>query len=264
MLMAVKNQLYVTLMSIKYNVMREMINKVTFLSNIIFMVLNNAAFIIEWVVIFGIKESLGGYTLNQVLLLWGIAAGTYGVSRFFFYGAFDLGHQITNGKLDALLVQPKNVLIQAITSKISTSALGDLLYAYIILFIYGCNFKSFILFTFLIIVGGCVLAAISVILSSLAFYFANVERVIDTGDSLMTNFATYPDSIFKDSVKLILYTIIPVGITTYMPLRLIIQFNLVNFAIVIGVSIMIILLSFVIFFRGLRHYSSSNLMVARH
>ena len=39
MLTAAKNQIKVSLVTIKYALMREMLNKVTFLTNIIFMIL---------------------------------------------------------------------------------------------------------------------------------------------------------------------------------------------------------------------------------
>ena len=49
------NQLRVMMLSIKYNIMKQMTNKVTFLTNIIFMILNDATFIVQWVILFGIK-----------------------------------------------------------------------------------------------------------------------------------------------------------------------------------------------------------------
>ena len=51
---AVKNQLRVCLLAIKYNIMREMLNRVTFLTNIGFMILNNATFILQWIILFHI------------------------------------------------------------------------------------------------------------------------------------------------------------------------------------------------------------------
>lgn len=81
---AVKNQLRVCLLAVKYNIMREMLNKVTFLTNIGFMVLNNAAFILQWMILFHIKEDIGGYTMREVMLLWGLAASTFGLSRILF------------------------------------------------------------------------------------------------------------------------------------------------------------------------------------
>ncbi len=263
MLMVVKNQLRVNLLTIKYAVMREMLNKVTFFTNVFFMILNNASFIIQWVVLFSIKEEMGGYSLKQVLLLWGFASFTYGISRFFFKKAFVLHDTINSGKLDAFLVQPKNVLMQAITSDIEPSALGDIIYGYIILFIYGITLKRFLLFTSIGIMGGLCLTSISVIMCSLSFWFGRSDTIADTQNSLMTNFATYPDGIFKGVVRLLLYTLVPVGITAYLPVKIMISFNIEYFLIILLSTISLISLAFIIFGLGLKRYSSSNLMIAR-
>ena len=263
MLMAVKNQIKISLLSIKYALMREMLNKVTFITNIIFMILNNASFVVQWLVLYSLKDNVGGYTFKQVLLLWGMAAGTFGVSRFFFKKAFSLSETINNGKLDSFLVQPKNVLLSAITTDVEPSALGDLLYAYIMLFIYGFTLEKFLLFTLFISTGGLIVVAIAVILGSLSFWFNKTDIIADVGNSLMTNFATYPDGIFKGLVKGLLYTLIPVGIVNYIPVKVITEFDLGLTLIVIGVTIFAITLAFIVFFKGLKKYSSSNLMIAR-
>ena len=263
MLTVVKSQLRITLLSIKYALMRELLNKTTFITNVIFMILNNASFIIQWVVVFSIKEDVGGYTLKQVLLLWGLAAMTYGVSHFFFKKSFSLAYTINNGKLDSFLVQPKNVLLSVITTDVEPSAIGDILYGYIILFIYGFTFTRFILYTLFGILGGLTLTAVSVILNSLSFWFKKTDVIAETGNNLMTNFATYPDGIFKGAVKLLLYTIVPVGFVNYIPIQIIVEFNWYKLLIVIIFTLTIVLLSFLVFYRGLKHYSSSNLMIAR-
>ncbi len=263
MLTAVKNQLKVTGLSIKYALVREFLNKATFLSNIIFMILNNSCMIIQWIVLFSIKDDMGGYTFKQVLLLWGISAGTYGVSRFFFKKAFELSETINSGKLDAYIVQPKNILLSTITSDIQVSAIGDMLFAFIVYFIYGFNITTFILFIFFCVTGGLMLTAISIILNSLSFWFNNADMVSDVGNSLMVNFATYPDGIFKGITKWLLFTLVPVGIANYIPIKILIEFNPYLLIINISVCLLLTLLAFVIFYKGLRRYSSSNLMSAR-
>lgn len=263
MLMAVKNQIKVSLLSVKYALMREMLNKGTFLTNVTFMILNNACFIVQWIVLYSLKDDVGGYTFKQVLLLWGIAAGTYGFSRFFFKNAFSLADTINNGKLDAYLVQPKNVLLSAITTGVEASAIGDLIYAYIMLFLYGFTVTGFLLYTFFIILGGFMLAAIAVILGSLSFWFNKSDVVADVGNSLMTNFATYPDGIFKGLAKILLFTIIPVGIINYLPINVLSSFDIGKLMIVLGTTIFLVSLAFIIFFKGLRKYSSTNLMIAK-
>ena len=79
----------------------------------------------------------------------------------------------------------------------------------------------------------------------------------------MINFATYPGTIFKGAIKIILYTLIPVGISNYLPLSVILEFDLMNFMLVIGFTFAITVLAFFIFNKGLKKYSSSNLMCSR-
>jgi len=263
MLTEVKNQVKISLLSVKYALIREMLNKTTFITNILFMILNNASFIIQWVILYSLKDNVGGYTFRQVLLLWGMAAATYGFSHFFFKKAFNLSDTINTGKLDSYLVQPKNVLLSCVTTDVEPSALGDLIYGYIMLFIYGFTISRLLLFTLFTICGGFILTSIAVILASLSFWFDKSDIIADTGNSLMTNFATYPDGIFKGVVKMLLFTLLPVGIVNYIPVKVITEFNFYLFMLVIFVTILLVILSFIIFNKGLKKYSSSNLMIAR-
>ena len=263
MLTAVRNQIKVTFLSIKYACMRHMLNKVTFITKVLFMILNDATFIVQWIILFALKENVGGYEFKQVLLLWGMAAGVYGISRFFLYKSFDLSELINEGKLDSYLVQPKNVLISVVTSDVEVSAIGDLLYAYIVLALYGINLGNFLLFTFLIICGGITVSNISIIAASLSFWFGRSDAIMNTINTIMINFATYPDGIFKGMTKIILYTIIPVGLVNYIPVKLLIQFNFYRFLLVIGITLFFMGLAFFIFYKGLKRYASSNLMISR-
>ncbi len=263
MLTAVKNQLIVTILSIKYALQREMLNKVTFFSNIIFMILNNSCFIIQWILLYSIKDDVGGYTFKQVILLWGIAAGIFGVSHFFFKDSYDLSDTINTGKLDAFLIQPKNVLISSITSSVEVSAIGDILYSYIMLFFYGFSIKNFLLLTLFNITGGIIITSIAVIVGSFSFWYGRVETLSNTLNGLVTTFDTYPEEIFKGMIKVFFYTIIPIGFVSYLPIKVITNFNLKDFLIIILVCILFISIAFYLFYKGLKRYCSSNLMNVR-
>lgn len=263
MLTEVKGQVRVTCKAAKYSLMREMLNKTSFIMNIVFMILNNASFLIQWVVLYSIKDNVGGYTFEQILLLWGMAAATYGGAHLFFKKAFSISDVIINGKLDAYLVQPKNVLIGVVTSEIEVSAIGDILYAYIVMCISGFTFLKFTLFTLFMIFGGLIIVSIAIILGSLSFWFGRTDMIADAGNALMTNFATYPDGIFKGVIKMILFTLIPVGFTTYIPVWVLTEFNLKQMLAVICISIISVILAFIVFYRGLKKYSSSNLMISK-
>lgn len=263
MLQAVKNQFRVTIKTIKYGIMREMLNKTSFIMNVLFMILNNASFIIQWIVIYSLKEDVGGYTFNQILMLWAIAASTYGFSHFNFKRSYSLSDIITNGKLDSFLVQPKNVLISAITTDVEVSALGDILYGYIVLVASGLTLTKFLLFTLFSITGAIILTDIAVLLGSLSFWFGKSDMIADTGNSLMVTFSTYPDGIFKGISRILLLTIIPIGLTSYFPVWIMTEFNLKLTLIIFGTTVFLTIFTFVVFYRGLRRYSSSNLMISK-
>lgn len=263
MLMEVKNQIKVIFLSVKYNIMRQMTNKVTFITNILFMILNNASFILQWIILFSLRKEIGGYTIKEVVLLWGVASGTFGIAHILFDKAFEIPDLIINGKLDTFLVQPKNVFLSVITSDSSVSAIGDLIYGYICLYIYGITLKRFLLFTLFLFTGATIIAAFASILGSLSFWIVRGDIISDSLTNIMINFATYPGTIFKQGVKILFYTIIPVGIANYMPVDTIIKFNVGNLLFVITFSILISVVAFAIFNKGLKRYSSSNLMSSR-
>lgn len=263
MLMEVKNQIRVMILSLKYNIMRQMTNKVTFITNVVFMILNNASFIIQWIILFSLKDEIGGYTIKEVILLWGMASSVYGLGHLLFHKAFELSDLIMNGKLDTFLVQPKNVFLSVITSETSISAIGDLIYGYICLCLYGLTIKNLLLFTIFTITGAIILTAFTSIIGSVSFWIVKGDILADSITGIMINLATYPGTIFKKVVKVILYTVIPVGIANYMPVDTILHFNLINLTVIIGFTIMITLLAFLLFNKGLKRYSSSNLMSSR-
>ena len=107
MLTAVKNQWRVCLLSLKYNMMRQMLNKVTFLSNIAFMMINNAAFIVQWVILFRLEKQIGGYTFQEVMLLWGLSASSYGLSKIVCARAFALPELIIGGETGCVSGDPE-------------------------------------------------------------------------------------------------------------------------------------------------------------
>lgn len=264
MLMEVKNQIKVMFLSIKYNIMRQMVNKFTFIMNVLFMILNNASFILQWVILFNIKESIGGYSFKEIVLLWGMAASTFGIAHIMFHKAFYISDLIINGKLDTFLVQPKNVLLSVITSDTSVSAIGDLLYGYICLSIYGISLRNLILFTLFTISGGIILTSFVTILGSISFWLPKSGDILsDSLSNLMIHLATYPDGIFKNTVKVLLYTLIPVGVSSYLGVNLILNFNFKSFIYLVIFITFIISLTFIVFNKGLKKYSSSNLMSSR-
>lgn len=263
MLTEAKKELKTMFLSIKYNIVREMINPVSFVLNVLFMMLNNATFIVQWVILFTMKDSFGTYGIKEICLLWGLSSASYGVSRVLFGGAFTLPKLIEIGKLDSYLVLPKNTLLSVISSHTEISAIGDLLYGLIVSFIFFHNPIEVLLILIFILLAALIETSFAIILNSMAFKYVKIEDFAQSILGMFTSFSVYPDSIFSKGLKVILYTLIPVGIATYLPVNTILEFNIFNLIIVVLFTIMIMLLAYVVFFNGLKRYTSSNLMSSR-
>lgn len=263
MLTGAKNQLRVCLLSIKYNIMREMVNRVTFVTNVGFMVLNDASILVQWFILFQLREDVGGYTLREVLMLWGLVAASFGLSRILFARAFSLSDLIIKGKLDAFLVQPKNVLLSVLTSAASVSAIGDLLYGVILVCACRPGLGGFFLFLLFVMTGTVIFTAFGLLLGSLSFWFVRMEILQNQMIMGMVNFGSYPDGIFTGASRFLLYVLFPVGMALWQPLHVMVSFDAETLFAVIGYSCLLAGAAVAVFYRGLRRYASGNLMEAR-
>lgn len=263
MLTAVKNNIKIMLLSLKYNLMKCMENRIAFSTSVIMMIFNNASFIIQWITIFGIQKTLGSYTLNDVMLFWAVSSGSYGLANILFNGANKIPEYIENGKLDAYLTMPKNILCHVITSSTEPSAWGDFIYGYIALIIFNFSIKNILLYTLLIVLGALIYTSFVVICNSLTFYFIKFGETAEILKDIFINGSLYPDIIFKRGIKIIFFTIIPCAISSWIPVHLLMHFELAKGAILICFTIGIIIVAFLFFSLSLKKYSSTNLMGTR-
>lgn len=260
---AVKNGLRVCLLSIKYNIMREMVNRVTFLTNVGFMMLNNASILVQWFILFRLREDVGGYTMREIMLLWGLTAASFGLSHILFARAFSLSELIIRGKLDTYLVQPKNVLISVLTSSTSVSAIGDFLYGVILVCACGLHGGELLLFFLFVLTGTVIFTSFALLLGSLSFWFLRMDMLENQAVMGMVSFATYPDGIFSGISRFILYFVFPVGMAVWHPVHIIGRFDRGMFIVVQGYACLLAIVAAAVFYKGLRRYASGSLMEAR-
>ncbi len=263
MLTEVKKEIKLTLLSVKYNILREMANPLAFILNVIFMMLNNATFLVQWAIMFTLKDNFGIYGFKEICLLWGISAASYGIAHVFFNGAFTLAEDIENGSLDQMLILPRDTLMCTLTSSTSISAIGDFLYGIILSIICYHSISNIILIIIFTILGAFIYTAFGVIYSSIAFKFTKTSDFSQSMFGMFVTFSLYPNTVFNKVTRVILYTLIPVGLAVYLPVEIILNFNFINIIIVILFTIFITLISYFIFYNGLKKYTSSNLAISR-
>ncbi len=262
--MGVRGNLKLIFSYLGLNIKKEWKYKTSFFMQIFMMILNNAFFIIQWLIIFQIVDNIGGYRFNETMLLWAMASGGYGVAHLFFGGAWNIKEIVYEGKLDVYLTQPKNALINVACSSTSISAIGDIIYAFVVLFIIGAPWHWFLLAIPAIILIGIMYAAIYITYVSLCFYMKGGDSAAKCVEGTVIKVGNYPPAIFSGVVKWLLFTIIPAFFFTFIPAQYLFLtpsiWWLAGFVLVVA---MWVVLAFFFFGKGLKKYNSGNLMGGR-
>ena len=262
--MAVRGNLKLIFDYYKLNLKKEWKYKASFFMQIIMMIVNDMFFIIQWFIILNLVDNIGGYGFNETMLLWAIAAGGYGVSHAFFGGAWNIKDIIYDGKLDVYLTQPKNTLLNVCCSSTEVAAIGDILYAFIVLIIIGAPWWWFLIMIPAIILAGLIYVSVYVVYVSLCFYIKRGDAVAKSVEGTMNKAANYPPAIFNMAVKWLFFTIIPVCFYTFIPAEYF--FLEPNIWWILGSvfgTALWVYLAFVTFKLGLKKYNSGNLMGGR-
>ncbi len=261
MLMEVKKSLKLLGYYFKFNISSVMEYRVSFLVQCFGMILNNSAFIFFWWILFENVDTIGGYGFEDEMMLWALMSSSFGFCFVVFGNVNRITRMIINGDLDTYLLQPKDPLINILCSKTIVSAWGDTLYGIILFFIIkGFDIKGFLLFLLFCITGALIFASVLVTFHALSFYAGNVEGLAQTVTEFFISFSIYPEGIFNNAIKSILYTIIPVAFIVYIPARLINEFSLSMILKVLGVALMWMTIAYTMFYKGLKRYESGNLI----
>lgn len=248
----------------KLNLSAAMEYRTSFIIQVFGMFLNNLSFAFFWWLLFDKFESIGAYGFREVMLLWAISSAGYGVSFIVFGNSNKLVEIIVKGELDSYLLQPKNVLLNVIGSRTAVAAWGDLLYG-IILFIVvdGLTLRGSLLFTIFIITAALLYCSVLTTFNALAFYFGNVRAIANLAFEFTITLSIYPTDMFKGLIRVILFSVIPAGFITMVPVNLIDEFDYKLFLLLIGVVVIWITIAFTMFYKGLKKYESGNLMVQK-
>ncbi len=262
--MAVKNNLKLIFSYFKLNLKKEWKYKSSFFMQIIMMILNDAFFIIQWLIIFQLVDNIGGYGFNEVMMLWAISAGGYGFSHTFFAGAWNIKDIVYEGKLDVFLTQPKSVLLNVCCSSTEVAGIGDMLYAFVVLAIIGAPWYWYLLMVPAMICAGLIYVAVYVVYVSLCFYIKRGDAVAKSVEGTINKAGNYPPAIYNTIIKGLFFTLIPTFFYTFIPVQYF--FLTPNIWWILGAVVVTAIwavLAFVTFNKGLKKYNSGSLMGGR-
>jgi ABC-2 type transport system permease protein len=264
MLMEVKKSLKLILCYIKFNLSSIMEYRISFITQCIGMMLNNSAFIFFWWILFNNVENIGGYSFKDEMAIFALMSSGFGLCYIVFGNVGSITRMIMNGELDSYLLQPKDPLVNILCSKTAASAWGDFLYGIITFILFNSfEIRSILMFLLFCITSALLIASVLVTAHSLSFYAGNVEGFAQLIMEFLITFGTYPEGIFSNGMRVILYAVIPVGFMIFVPIEIIKGISPVMLLGVFAVALVWIVIAYAMFYKGLKKYESGNLIISK-
>jgi ABC-2 type transport system permease protein len=248
----------------KFNLASAMEYRWSFVSQVVFMVLNDFLLLFFWWVIFGKVQTIAGWTFADVIAMHAVLSMSYGLSVSVFGNVNRLARIIAEGQLDYYLLLPRNPLVHALVSRSDISGLGDAAFGLAAFCLFTPVTPGRLALYVMVSLAACtVYTCFAVITGSIAFFIGNAQTISTQLLGALITFGGYPDSIFKGLVRAVLYSVIPVGFVIYVPVSLLRSFSIAHFAGLLAFTAAIAWSASWLFAAGLRRYESGNLVSAR-
>ena len=243
----------------KANLQSALEYRTAFIAQILGMMLNNGFYFVFWIIFFDQFGEVRGWVLNDMFLVFGITATSFGLTAFFFGNAFALSEVIAGGRLDYYLSMPRPVLLHAVTSRAIPSGIGDVTYG-ILSFLFSGYFSLAGLGRFAIgvMLATTVFAAFLIIAHSLTFWLGNANALARLLMNAILTFALYPISLFDGPAKFVLFSLIPAALMGSLPASLVRDMTWQNMLGLFFGALLVLGLAVFIFYRGLRRYESGS------
>jgi ABC-2 type transport system permease protein len=235
-----------------------------FIAQVTAMFLNDAVWVLFWVLFFNRFPVLRGWTAADVITVWALAASGFGLAHAIYGNGQTLPALIAQGQLDVWMLYPRGLLSHLLLGRMSATAWGDALFGYAVYLAFvRPDLPHLLMFVALTLSVALLFVGFGVLSGSLGFFLGNGAALAEQWRMAMLTFSTYPAILFEGGVKIVLYTLIPAGFVTYVPIVALRTLSLVDAALALAGALGVLAAGAALFHLGLRRYESGNLMEMR-
>ncbi|MBI3497047.1 MAG: ABC-2 family transporter protein [Proteobacteria bacterium] len=224
---------------------------------------NNLVFFIIWLIYFQRFSSLKGWGLEDVALLFGIAAWSFGLTVLVAGGVRDITRSIVDGSLDVHLGRPRHPLPSLIFGRSIAAGFGDLASA-VVLWL-GYAGKDLLDLPFILLVASAaavIVVATATLVSLTVFWLPNTVQLVEDVYFMLLMAAVYPQHVFGPFLRLLLFTLLPAAFIGLVPVETIRETSLEKLAVLLGAALVYASLAVLVFERGLKRYTSGSSLSA--
>lgn len=217
-------------------------------------------------IIFRQIPSLMGWTLNQVVFIYGFSLIPKGIDHLLFDNLWAIGHwTVRKGDFDKYLTRPVNTLFHVMVERLQIDALGELIMGIALICItlpsvaIQWSLLKILLIIAVIPFATLIYTGIKIATAAIAFWTKRSGNI--TFMFYMVNdFAKYPVSIYNNAVRFIITYIIPFAFTAYYPAEYILTGNnpLFNIGLTVVISLILMVIGIFVWNKGIRAYESAG------
>ena len=241
------------------NLQSVMEYRVSFLTQVIGMMLNNFIYFAIWIIFFDRFKEVRGWGISDMYLTFGVLASAFGLVALLFGNAFTLSEIINQGRLDYYLSLPRPVLLHTVSSRMISSGMGDFTYGFLSYALSGqYTWDGFLRFVLATLLAATVFASFLILVQSLAFWMGVISNLSNLLINAMITFGIYPITLFDNYAKLILFTVIPAAFVGAIPAEFIRAFTWQTLAELLVGAVVFLFIAITIFRLGLKRYESGS------
>ena len=169
-------------------------------------------------------HSVQGFSFSEVLICFSVMLTSFSVTECFARGFDMFPRLIRSGELDRILVRPRGVIFQVLTSQMEFTRIGRFLQA-VLMLAYAIPNSGVVwtadkvLTVILMIVGGmAVFASLFILYAGISFFTIEGLEFMNIFTDGSREFGKYPLSVYGDTVLKFFTYIIPTALVQYYPL----------------------------------------------
>ena len=225
--------------------------------------LSNLMFL--WI-IFGQIPNLAGWSVNEVVFIYGLSLIPKGIDHFFFDNLWSIGYfTVRKGDFDNYPTRPVKTLSHVLVEKIQIDALGEFIMGVALVCASVPNLQTewdvfrILAMIFMIPFITLIFTGVKTITASVAFWTKRSGNVIYMFYTF-SEFAKYPATIYNRFVQNIITYIIPFALTSYFPALFILKGEnpMFNLGMPVLASAVLMGTGVLVWHRGIRAYESAG------
>lgn len=212
--------------------------------------------------------SIGGWTLSDLLLLYGLTSVSTGIYRAFVSELHDFDKYLVGGEFDAVLTRPVPTFVTMATRSLDFENIGFLIQGLAVLIVAFIRLSPTVPFTVTVLletVGGIVagtLVWVAMVTSTAALGFWTT-RIDDLQPVFLYGPETaglYPLSIYPKAIQAIFYSLLPIAFGAYLPACAILHRGVPGLAVLgcLGAGIVAVVLALQFWRFGVSRYTSTG------